>query len=145
MPNYNTTWCAVWEETFYTSATLVADGDSGIVATPLAPASGKPAVFPLSLRLTAANITVAETVDVTIIWYMNATGAGGALSTTTFAQATAGAPTPPLELWPGDVAASFDAATFLKPLPPYCKITWDISAAASLNITIYLSYLQERP
>jgi hypothetical protein len=138
-------WQVYWDATFYTSVvTLAASSDTGIIATPLAPASGRPGLWPLFLRVTGVNMATDETNDLTILWYLNATGAGGAIGTTTFAQMTAGAPSPAVELWPGDIAAAFDTATFMKPLPPYCKIVYTLAGTTKLmGFVIYLSYMVE--
>jgi len=141
MANYETRWAATWAATFYTSAiTLAASGDTGIIATPLAPASGSPAFFPLIFRATGNNMATDETNDLTILWYDNAAGDGGAIGTTTFAQILVGTLTR-IEAWPGDVTF-YDAGRDMVPLPPFCKIAYTLAGTTkSMGFTLYLSYL----
>lgn len=136
-------WCAHWNETFYTSATnLAATNNTGIIATPLAPASGSPAIFPLLFVAVGNNMTTDETNDLTIDWYGDSAGNGGAIGTTTFNQLTASTLTD-LEGWPGDVTA-YNAGRDLVPLFPYCKITYTLAGSSkSMGFTLYLSYLRE--
>lgn len=143
MPNYQTRWSAIWNDTFYTSATnLAATGNTGIIATPLAPASGRPAIFPLFFVAVGNNMTTDETNILTIDWYADSDGNGGAIGTTTFDQLTAGSLTD-LELWPGDVTA-YNAGRDMVPLLPYCKITYTLAGTTkSMGFTLYLSYLME--
>ena len=135
-------WHAYWNATFYTSSTaLIADSDTGIIATPLVPVSGYPPIFPLYFLAISNGIAGAETNDVSIAWYADAAGASGIIGTTTFNQFTLGAPND-LELWPGDVTA-FAAGLVGAPLLPYCKIIWDVSAGSSSGFVLYLTYLAE--
>jgi hypothetical protein len=131
-------WRARYNDILYSSGTVIADGDSGIIATPQVLTQGI-AIFPLYFLCAGTGVAGAETTDNTIVWYADAAGSGGAIGTTTFDQLTLGAPND-LEIWPGDVTA-FNAGRDLAAIPPYCKITWDISAGASLSFIIYVSYV----
>ena len=136
-------WVPTWNATFYTSAiNLAATGDTGIIATPLMPAAGRPALLPLFFLAAGNNMATDETNTLTIAWYANAAGDGGAIGTTAFAQMTAGAPIPPLEIWPGDVSA-YGPSRDLVPLFPYCKITWTLAGTTkSMGFTLWMSYLE---
>lgn len=136
-------WVPTWNATFYTSSiTLAVTGDTGIIATPLMPATGQPALFPLFFLATGNNMATDETNIVTILWYGNVAGDGGAIGTTTFVQMTAGAPTPALEIWPGDVAA-YGPSRDLVPLFPFCKIVWTLAGTTkSMGFTLWMSYLE---
>lgn len=142
MPNYQTRWAAIWGETFYTSAVnLAATGNTGVVATPLAPASGRPAIFPLAFVALGNNMLTDETNDLTIDWYLDAAGAY-TVGTTTFNQLTAGALSD-VEGWPGDVTF-YNAGRDMVPIPPYCKITYTLGGTTkSMGFTLMLSYLTE--
>jgi hypothetical protein len=142
MPNYQTRWTATWADVFYTSAiNLSATGNTGVIATPLIPASGAPAVFPIGLVAIGNNMATDETNTLTIDWYLEAAGAI-AIGTTTFTQLTASVLTV-VEAWPGDVAA-FNAGRDLVPLFPYCKITWTLAGTTkSMGFVLYLNHLRE--
>ena len=123
---------------FYTSSTaIVADGNTGIIATPLV-ADGGTAIYPLYILAASNGIAGAETLDLSIEWYVNVAGDGGAVGTTLFAQHTLANPNR-IEEWPGDVTF-YDAGRDRVPLLPYHKIIWDISAGASLGFVLYLGY-----
>jgi len=132
-------WKAVFSESFYQSPTVVITGDTGIVATP-GSASGYTARHPLYLLATGTNMLTDETNILTIDWYANAAGSGGAIGTTTFNQLTAGSLTD-MEIWPGDVTA-YAAGRDLVPLPPFMKITHTLAGTTkSMEYTITLSYM----
>lgn len=133
-------WKNTFNATFYQSATVVATGNTGIIATPLV-TSGDEAIFPLFLVAVGTNMLTDETNDLTIDWYGDAAGNGGAIGTTTFNQLTAGSLTD-LEAWPGDVTA-YNAGRDMVPLFPYHKITHTLAGITkSMAYTIYLSYLK---
>jgi len=132
-------WKSVFGETFYQSATVVITGNTGIIATPGVATSGK-ATHPLFLQAIGTNMLTDETNVLTIAWYANSTGAGGAIGTTTFDQLTAGSLTD-LEVWPGDVTA-YAAGRDLVPLPPYMQITHTLAGTTkSMEYTLLLSYM----
>lgn len=133
-------WSTVYGETFYQSATVVATGDTGIIATPGA-ASGGLAVFPLLFTATGTNMLTDETNTLTIDWYADAAATGGIIGTTTFNQLTAGALTD-LEVWPGDVTA-YNAGRDLVPLLPFMKITHTLAGTTkSMEYTIQVAYVR---
>lgn len=133
-------WKAVYGATFYQSPTVVATGDTGIIATPLV-LSGADAIFPLFFTATGTNMLTDETNILTIDWYADAAATGGIIGTTTFNQLTAGALTD-LELWPGDVTA-YNAGRDLVPLMPFMKITHTLAGTSkSMEYLIQLSYLK---
>lgn len=132
-------WLATYNYSFYSSGTVVATGNTGIIATPLV-TSGDVAIFPLFLTAVGAAMTTDETNDLTIDWYADAAGNGGIIGTTTFNQLTAGSLTD-LEVWPGDVTA-YNAGRDLVPLMPFHKITHTLAGTTkSMSYIIYLSYL----
>lgn len=143
MPIPGFRWHAAWHATFYASATnLAATGNTGIVATPLAPASATPPVFPLFFVAVGNNMATDETNIITIDWYGDSAGTGGAIGTTTFDQLTAGSLTD-MEIWPGDVTA-YAAGRDMVPLFPYCKITYTLAGTTkSMGFTLYMSYLYQ--
>ena len=86
-------------------------------------------------------MTTDETNDLTIDWYADAAGNGGALGTTTFNQLTAGSLTD-LEIWPGDVTV-YAAGRDLVPLFPFHKITHTLAGTTkSMAYTIGMGYLK---
>jgi hypothetical protein len=133
---------AAWSATFYTSAiNLSATGNTGVIATPLAPTSGSPPIFPLVFVALGNNMATDETNDLTIAWYMDAAGAY-TVGTTTFNQLTAGSLSD-VEGWPGDVTF-YDAGRDMVPLHPYCKITHTLAGTTkSMGYTLMLSYMYE--
>ena len=133
-------WNATFNSTFYTSATVVITGDTGIIATPLV-TSGSEAILPLYFVAVGLNMLTDETNIITIDWYGDAAGNGGAIGTTTFNQLTAGNLTD-LEVWPGDVNA-FDSGRDFVPMFPFHKITWTlVGTTKSMEFILYLSYMQ---
>lgn len=132
-------WLSTFNYAFYTSATVSATGNTGIIATPLV-TSGSVAIFPLFFVAVGSAMATDETNDLTIDWYGDAAGNGGIIGTTTFNQLTAGSLTD-LELWPGDVTA-YDAGRDLVPLFPFHKITHTLGGTTkSMAYIIYMSYL----
>ncbi len=128
-----------FHQTLYSSGTVVATGDTGIIAVP---SFGMPnvAIFPLCFFAVGADMTTDETNDITIEWHTNAAGTGGAIGTTTFTQLTAGVPSNK-EGWPGDVTL-FNAAKEMVPLPPYHKITHTLAGTTkSMSYILYVSYM----
>ena len=121
------TWRNYFATTFFSQA-VTTDDDSGIIATPLVTDGGQ-AIYPLYFLLTGTPFSGDETNDVTIEWYVNAAGTGGAIGTTTFAQLLNGTEAVPLEVWPGDVNA-FDGSRDLVPLFPLHQVLWDTAGAA---------------
>jgi hypothetical protein len=133
-------WSPIYAELFYQSATVVATGNTGIIATPGA-ISGKLAEHPLFFTATGTNMLTDETNILTVDWYADAAGTGGIICTTTFDQLTAGALTD-LELWPGDCTA-YNAGRDLVPLLPYMKITHTLAGTTkSMEYTLAISYLR---
>ena len=129
----------VFNTILFSSGTVVATGDTGIIATPFV-SNGGSAVFPLFFVAVGASMLTDETNDITIDWYGDAAGNGGAIGTTTFNQLTAGSLTD-LEAWPGDVTA-YNAGRDLVPLFPYHKITHTLGGTTkSMSYIIYISYL----
>ena len=134
-------WTSTFNELFYTSATVVATGDSGIVATPLV-VSGGPAIFPIFFLAIGFSMATDEENTLTIDWYTDAAGSGGIIGTTTFANMTAGAPIPPIEVWPGDVTG-FGASRDLVPLFPFMKVTHTLAGTTkSMSYRLYISFLR---
>jgi len=130
--------CLAKTGTFYQSATVVATGDTGIIATPLV-VDGGLAILPLYFLAIGTNMLTDETNIVTIDWYPDAAGTTG-LGTTTFNQLTAGALTD-FEVWPGDVTI-FNAGRDFVPLFPYCKITWTLAGTTkSMAFSILCYYM----
>lgn len=122
--------------TFYSSGTVVATGDTGIIATPLV-VNGGLAILPLYFLAVGSEMATDETNIITIDWYPDSVGTTG-LGTTTFDQLTAGAPRD-FEVWPGDVTI-FNAGRDFVPLFPYCKITHTLAGTTksmSYVITVY--------
>lgn len=133
-------WSPVYGELFYQSATVVATGNTGVIATPGA-TSGALAILPLHLTATGTNMLTDETNILTIDWYADAAATGGVICTTTFDQLTAGSLTD-LEIWPGDCAA-YNAGRDLVPLMPFMKITHTLAGTTkSMEYTIRISYMR---
>jgi len=133
-------WKSTWHSTFHTSATVVVTGNTGIIATPLV-TSGAGAIFPIAFVAVGLNMLTDETNDLTIDWYADAAGTGGAIGTTTFDQLTAGSLTD-VEVWPGDVTA-YNAGRDLMPLFPFHKITHTlVGTTKSMEYIIYMSYFE---
>ncbi len=155
----------VYDEEFFSSGTVTATANTGVVATPLLPAatglkvSGKtavsdfltarPVLVPLYFTQLGADMTVDETATVVIDWYTDATG-GYTHGATTFVAMTWTDADPAFEYWPGDVTAwdiNYGGATEppnapLIPLPPFYKLTYTLAGAAkSMSFTIRMTYL----
>jgi len=134
-------WLSTFNEIFYSSGTIAVTGNSGIIATPNV-VSGGVALHPLFFVGVGTGLATDETCTVTIGWYGDAAGNGGALGTTSFAAMTAGAPIPPAEAWPGDVTF-FNAGRDLVPLLPFRQINWTLAGTTiSLSFILYISYLK---
>ena len=134
-------WRVVWNATLYSSGTVTIDDDTGIIINPLLNPLNGP-IFPSYFILVGADMTGDELNDVTIEWYGDSAGNGGAIGTTTFNQILVGTLTD-LEAWPGDVTA-WNAARDWVPMPPYHKILWDLTGVApahSMSFIIYCSYV----
>jgi hypothetical protein len=149
---------------FYSSGTVVATGNSGIIVSPgritsvaypvegLLPllgagqyGAGTPnVVVPLYFTVTGSDMATDETNDVKIDWYLDSAGTN-TFGTTTFAQMTAGAPTPAEELWPGDLTNWNGADVYRPPwipLPQYCKITHTLAGTTkSMSYVILMTAL----
>lgn len=133
-------WKATFNDVYYSSGTVVATGNTGIVASTSLISLPGTAIFPTLFIAVGASMTTDETNDITIDWYGDSAGNGGAIGTTTFNQLTAGSLTD-LEAWPGDFTA-YNAARDLVPLPPYHKITHTLAGTTkSMSYIIYISYL----
>ena len=132
--------CVARTSLFYQSATIVATGDSGTIATPLVVDSGL-AILPLYFFAVGTNMLTDETNIIVINWYANAAGVTlGASMVTTFAQLTAGSLTA-IEAWPGDVTA-FNAGRDFVPLFPYCKIGWTLAGTTkSMEFSLSCYYV----
>jgi len=131
-------WRSYFNQTFYSSGTVVATGNTGVMATPLYDAYDV-AQFPLAFGVIGADMLTDETNDVTIDWYLDSAGVL-TVGTTTFAQMTA-ATTKQVETWPGDVTF-WNVARDLVPLPPYCKITHTLAGTTkSMSYIIYASLM----
>ena len=145
----------IHNELFYSSGTIVASGDTGIIATPL---SGRMTsnpdvdlglnqpnvVVPLYFTHLGADMTIDETCTLTMNWYMDAAGAY-THGVTTFVAMTWTDLDPASEYWPGDIDR-WDGADKYRPpwvpLPPYCQINWAlVGAAKSMSFTVRMSYL----
>jgi len=134
-------WKNAFNEVFYSSGTITVTGNSGIIATPNV-LSGGEAVFPLFFVAVGTGLATDETCAVTMGWYGDAAGNGGAIGTTTFATMTAGAPIPAAEAWPGDVTF-YNAGRDMIPFLPFRQINWTLAGTTiSLSFIIYASYLK---
>jgi len=140
----------VHNEEFYSSGTIVANGDTGVIATPLQRPAARPApdspnvIVPLYFMQLGADMTVDETCTVTIGWYTDSTG-GYTHGTTTFAAMTWTDADPAHEYWPGDLT-KWDGTDVYRPpwvpLPEYCQINWTlVGAAKSMSFTLRMTYL----
>ena len=129
-----------FDSEFYSSGTIVATGNTGIIATPHV-SNGGLGVFPYAFLAVGSSMATDETNDIVIDWYTNSAGTGGAIGTTTFNQLTAGSPND-LEVWPGDVTA-FNAGRDLVALFPYHKITYTLAGTSkSMSFILYLSFFR---
>lgn len=130
--------CLAQTGTFYSSGTIVATGNTGIIATPLVTDGGL-AILPLYFVAVGSDMATDETNDITIDWFPDAAGTTG-LGTTTFNQLTAGSPKD-FEVWPGDVSI-FNAGRDFVPLFPYCKITHTLAGTTkSMSYVISCYYV----
>ena len=141
----------VHDKELYSSGTITANGNTGVIATPIsldseqvADRHGQFVIVPLYFTQLGADMTVDETCTVTVAWYTDATG-GYTHGTTTFIAMTWTDADPAFEYWPGDVLVWGGADIYRPPwvpLPPYCKITWVlVGAAKSMSFTLRMTYL----
>lgn len=124
-------WYNIVDETFYSSGTVVANGNSGIIASPVASPIG--VIFPIAFTCKGSDMTVDETNDVTIDFYIDSAGEF-TVGTLTFAQLTFADMLPPPEPWPGDVTfwtyTQVGPMFIQAPLPPYTKISHALGGTA---------------
>ena len=137
-------WNATYDHTFFSSGTITANGNTGVIATPLV-TSGSDAIIPIAFTLKGADMTVDETNTVTIDWYLDSAGEF-TIGTTTFVALTWTDLLAPVEAWPGDVTlfnnSDVGAMTRGIPLPPFHKITHVLAGAAkSMSFIIKLAHL----
>lgn len=136
---------SIFGSTFYSSGTVTATGDTGVIAVPTFTGVPSLAIFPVAFTCKGASQATDETNDVTIDFYFDSAGEFTA-GKITFAQMTAADMLPPPEPWPGDVtlwnlsaAGAMHAAI---PLPPYHKITHTLAGTTkSMSYIVYAHYL----
>jgi hypothetical protein len=149
---------------FYSSGTVTATGDSGIIVSPgritSVPHPTKDrtgllgagqygagtdnVVVPLYFTLEGSDMTVDEENAVTIVWYADSAGSF-VIGTTTFATLLWTDMLAPIEYWPGDLT-NWNAADAYRPpwipLPAYCKVTHTlVGAAKSMSYSILMTAL----
>ena len=127
----------VWNTAIYTSATLVASGNSGLVTLPAALLAGP--FYPSWFSLEGQNITTDETLALTMdFWasttYQPLTGAQkfGTITFTTLTASLLGA----MEEFPGDIGIS----KFMGPLPmpPNFILNWTLAGTTkSMSFVLY--------
>lgn len=128
----------LYHKTVYSSATLTANGNSGILAF----ADQVNALFATHCHYgwvfvaVGAGIATDETLDLTMDFFMDTAGTGGAVGTITFDQLLVGSTTD-LEVWPGDISAF----TIDTPVPPYFRLNWTLGGTTkSMRFDLYGSF-----